>query len=239
MSRRCPLRYSMPMRSAATSVFGISSRVLQSFSSVNLRVSPSDSRRRRPVPVGGDEEVRARDRLAARERERSVGRRGDRGRVGADLDARLARHADERVVERLARGDVQALALGEGAVHENALAFVLDLPVTDRVRVGDRLLERADLLEHAQAVLPQPDPGAVHAQLAAALVEPDGPAPVGERRRRGEASQASSHDLSVTTRRHYHPLSGETVHSLGGLSSGPRRAVSDHRLSGRGTHRRP
>jgi len=150
----------------------------------------------RAQAVGGDDEVGPVGAPVGQlEHARGVGALDHR--AGDDLGARAARLADQRLVEVRARRDDEPVGGPGVAAPQHRVGVVDDLPGGDMGAVADGLVEDAERLERGQAVLPQPDPGAEHPQVAAALVDAHAPAALGQRGPREQPREAGARDLSV------------------------------------------
>ena len=123
--------------------------------------------------------------------------------LGHDLHARALRCAEDRGEELLAGDAEHARAVGAGDGRERHLVDEAAPGVAADVggRLGaalQRLVGGADGLQHAHAVVPDPDAGAEGADLRRALVDAHAPAGLGQRRAHGEPGEAAAGDLRVS-----------------------------------------
>ena len=86
--------------------------------------------------------------------------------------------------------------------REQAIVLVARLAHEVARVVGERLLERPERLQHAQAVFVDVDAGAGGAQALGALVQPHAPAALRERAGGGEAGEAAADDLGAARTAH-------------------------------------
>ena len=111
-----------------------------------------------------------------------------------DLDVVALGDTLECLVQVRAGRDDKRIPGRRGATADQTAMAVADLPGGHLLATRDRLVERADRLQRAEAVLPKPDPRPKHAQIGR-LVHADVPAALGKRARGEQACQPGTDDL--------------------------------------------